>query len=129
MWEKWSAIATAAGATCLLRGSIGDIVAAGAAHLVPQLFAECASIAAAEGFPPAPSYRDTTLAKFTRPGSPFTTSMLRDLEAGRPIESQQIIGDLIAHARAQDLSTPLLELVHAHLRCYEQRRLRASTTE
>jgi 2-dehydropantoate 2-reductase len=129
MWQKWTAIATAAGVTCLLRGSIGDIVAAGAAHLVPQLYAECASAAAAEGFPPSPSYRDTTLAKFTRPGSPFTTSMLRDLEANRPIESHQIIGDLLAHARSHNLSTPLLDLVQAHLRTYEQRRLRASTLQ
>ena len=34
MWEKWLFIATAAGITCLMRATIGDIVAAGAVDLI-----------------------------------------------------------------------------------------------
>src|SRR5262249_26485019 len=52
MWEKWVFIATLAGITCLMRASIGDIVAAGAAALATELLNECAAIAAAEGFRP-----------------------------------------------------------------------------
>ena len=50
MWEKWVFIATAAGITCLMRASVGDYVAAGAADLALGLLNECASIAAARGF-------------------------------------------------------------------------------
>ena len=50
MWEKWVFIAASAGITCLMRATIGDIVAAGAADLAAMLFAECAAIAAKEGF-------------------------------------------------------------------------------
>ena len=35
MWEKWVFIATAAGITCLMRGSFGDVVAAGGAPTSP----------------------------------------------------------------------------------------------
>lgn len=43
MWEKWVFIATAAGITCLMRASIGDIVAAGAADIATALLEECAA--------------------------------------------------------------------------------------
>ena len=47
MWEKSIFIATGAGATCLMRASIGDIVAAGAEHVVTALLDESTAIAAA----------------------------------------------------------------------------------
>jgi 2-dehydropantoate 2-reductase len=127
MWQKWVTISTAAGITCLMRAPIGDIVSAGATGLVDQLIAETSSIAASEGFPPAQPYLDIVRSKFTQPGSLFTASMLRDLEAGGRIEGHQIIGDLLAHAHRRRLSTPLLEVAHAHLRCYEERRKRELT--
>jgi len=127
MWQKWITISTAASITCLMRAAIGDIVAAGATYLVDQLIAETSSIAISEGFQPDQAYIENVREKFTRPGSLFTASMLRDLESGGRIEAQQIIGDLLAHAHRRTLSTPLLEVVHAHLRCYEERRQRELT--
>ena len=53
MWEKWVFIATAAGINCLMRATVGDIVAAGAADLATSLLEECAAIAAQQGFPPS----------------------------------------------------------------------------
>jgi 2-dehydropantoate 2-reductase len=53
MWEKWIFIASTAGITCLMRAAIGDIVAAGASDLAATLLNECATIAAAQGFPRA----------------------------------------------------------------------------
>src|SRR5882672_6001012 len=52
MWEKWVFLATLAGITCLMRGTIGDIAAAGGAHLAVDLLEECRSIAASAGFAP-----------------------------------------------------------------------------
>jgi 2-dehydropantoate 2-reductase len=127
MWQKWLSIAMGAGITCLLRAAVGDIVAAGASPLVSKLLAETAAIASAEGFPPAQQFLDFAVSKFTEPGSLLTTSMLRDLEAGNAIEAHQIIGDLLDHARRRAVPTPFLEVVHFHLRCYEERRRREQT--
>jgi 2-dehydropantoate 2-reductase len=124
MWQKWLSIAMGAGITCLLRAAVGDIVAAGASPLVSTLLAETAAVASAEGFQPPQDFLDLATAKFTEPGSLLTTSMLRDLEAGNPIEAHQIIGDLLDHARIRHVPTPFLEVVHFHLRCYEERRKR-----
>jgi hypothetical protein len=55
LWEKWVFIAAAAAITCLMRASIGDIVAAGAADLSERLLEECRAIAAANGFAPRPA--------------------------------------------------------------------------
>jgi hypothetical protein len=52
MWEKWVFITSLASATCLLRGSVGDIVAAGQADIALTLQAECNAIAAAHGYAP-----------------------------------------------------------------------------
>ena len=93
MWVKWVSIATYAGITCLMRAAIGDIVAAGGLPVAQALLAECASVATAEGYPPAPGDLDYAAGMISRAGSLFTASMLRDLEAGAPVECQQILGD------------------------------------
>ena len=124
MWEKWSFIATTAGITCLLRAAIGDIIAAGAEAMSMQLFAETTGIAAAYGYPAGEGLRARAKTMLSQKGSNFTASMLRDIEAGAPVEAQQIVGDLLRHGRAKGVPTPLLEVVFAHLRCYEERRLR-----
>ncbi len=124
MWEKWSFIATSAGITCLMRAAVGDLVAAGAEHFAMQLFAENTSISAAEGFPPSNDLIKRANGMLRQAGSLFTASMLRDLEAGAPIEAKQIVGDLLAIGRRRGLATPLLEVVLANLRCYEERRKR-----
>jgi 2-dehydropantoate 2-reductase len=124
MWDKWITIATGAGITCLMRAPIGDIVSVGAVPLVLQLLDECASIATREGFPLSQATFDRIESVFTEPGSLFTTSMLRDLEAGAPIEAHQILGDLLDHAHRDQVATPLLAIAHAHVRCYEERRKR-----
>jgi 2-dehydropantoate 2-reductase len=125
MWNKWVIISTAA-ITCLMRATIGDLVAAGGSPLVAKLNAESAAIATAEGFPPPAPFLESLITRFTQSGSLFTTSMLRDLESGAPIEAHQIIGDLIDHARPHAIPTPLLTVLYAHLRSYEERRLRES---
>ena len=56
MWEKWVLIAAAAALTCLMRTSVGDIVAAGGADLATRLVDECAGIAARAGLAPRPNH-------------------------------------------------------------------------
>ena len=57
MWEKWTFLATLAGATCLLRGSIGEIGAApGGRDFTMCLLEECRAIATAAGYPPTAAF-------------------------------------------------------------------------
>jgi len=124
MWEKWIFIAALAGITCLMRAPVGDIVAAGASDLALALFDQCAGIAAANGFAPGPASAERSRAILTAHGSPIMASMLRDLEAGKPIEGQQIFGDLLRRAKERAPDASLLRIAHAQAMAYEARRAR-----
>jgi 2-dehydropantoate 2-reductase len=126
MWEKWMFIATAAGITCLMRASIGDIVAGGAAPLATGLLDECAAIAAAAGVPPRPEALQRARTMFTAAGSPLTASMLRDVERGARTEVEHVLGDLLQRGGAAE-QHPLLRIATAHLRTYEARTARLAT--
>ena len=126
MWEKWIFIASLAGITCLLRATVGDIAAVGAADLAASMLDECATIATNEGFPPSESSLDRTRAMVTSAGSGLTASMLRDMERGAPIEADHIIGDLLRRGETRGGTFPLLRIAHAHLKAYEARRVRES---
>jgi len=127
MWEKWVSISTFAGATCLMRAAVGDIVAAGAADLVATLLEECAAIAAHEGFTLRPAAREQTLAMFTQPGSTLKASMLWDIERHAPVEADHIIGDLLRRGGVA-VRSPVLRIAYAHLKAYEARRAREAKT-
>lgn len=122
MWSKWVFIATVGALTCLMRGTIGDVVAVpGGADLGPAMLAEAAAVAAAAGYPvPAGSIASTT-ATVTEPGSASASSMYRDLAAGQPVEVEQILGDMVRRARVLGVETPLLDLATAQLRVYQHR--------
>ncbi|MBS7457545.1 ketopantoate reductase family protein [Coralloluteibacterium stylophorae] len=120
MWEKWVFIATAAGINCLLRGSIGELVAAGAGDAALALHAECAAVAARHGHAPREASLERDRRLLAAADSSLEASMLKDLERGARTEHAHILDDLLA--RAEGLDTPLLRLAAAHLRVYEQRR-------
>ncbi len=127
MWDKLVFIATLAGATCLMRATIGDILdsCAGPA-LIAGLLAEGAAIATACGHPPTPARMEDYRATLTQPGSTLTASMLRDLQRDAPTEGGHIFGDLRARAALHALATPWLDLAHTHLQAAEARRRRVS---
>ena len=125
MWEKWIFIAALAGITCLMRATIGDIVAAGGAGLAMSLLDECAAIATAAGFRPSELALERSRAMLTAPGSPLAASMFRDIERGAPTEGDHIIGDLLSRGIAHGVITPVLRIADAHLRAYAERAERA----
>jgi 2-dehydropantoate 2-reductase len=120
MWEKWVFIAAAASTTCLMRATVGDIVAADAQDIPVRLLQECAAIAAANGFPPREAASNAGLGILTARGSTFTASMLRDIEQGSRVEADHIVGDLLRRA-SNSVQSPLLSTAYAHLRVYEAR--------
>jgi 2-dehydropantoate 2-reductase len=129
MWEKWVFLATLAGATCLMRASIGQILTApGGRDLVLALFNECSNIATAQGFPPRQRFLERGGAMLTDEGSTLTASMLRDVESGFRIEADHVIGDLLRRQRDESGHYPSsnpssnLRIAFAHLKAYETRR-------
>ena len=121
MWTKWVFIASLGGENCLLRGTVGEIVAAGGAKFAAELVNECAAVAAAAGYPLPQQVHDGLSASATAEGSPAGTSMYRDLSNGYPTEAEHLLGDLLDRARQFDVRTPLLELATVSMRIYENR--------
>ena len=125
MWEKWAALGTGAGMGCLMRASIGDIVAAdGGRDAILRLLAECWAVTAAAGFPPRSAFTEFVTAYCTKAGSPAKPSMLRDIERGSVTEGNHILDDLAARARALGVVTPILDLACVHVAAYEAGRAR-----
>ena len=127
LWEKWVFIATLGGITSLMRGLVGDIERAGAAKLALALLDECSAIAASQGHAPRPATLERGRRLFAEPGSTLTASMMKDIERGAPTEGEHIVGDLLDRGSGSSVETPLLRVVHAHLRTYEARREREAT--
>jgi 2-dehydropantoate 2-reductase len=119
MWQKWVLIASAGAVNCLLGGPVGEIAAVdGGAEAARAIVEEAGSVAAAAGYPPANEALAYMRGMLTAPGSPFTSSMYRDLRQGRPVEVETILGDLIAEGRKADLPTPLLNAATVALRVH-----------
>ena len=122
MWDKWIYLATLGGINCLLRGTIGEIEAApGGSRLARNLLTECSAVAAASGHAPAAEVIAKIQTAVTAPGSSQTSSMYRDLTVGKPVEADQIIGDMMVRANQLGVSTPLLEAAFASLKIYQNR--------
>jgi len=123
MYEKWTFLATLAGATSLMRASAGAITASpGGEQFIRGLRAEIASVAEAAGHTPRAEFLERTGTMLFTPGSQMTASMLRDIRGNARIEADQIIGDLIHRAESNKtgaLNVPLLRIVYTHLKAYE----------
>jgi 2-dehydropantoate 2-reductase len=122
MWEKFVMISAMAGMNCLMRGTVGEIVATdeGKALMVEAL-GECRAVAEAAGYPPRREARERVEAMLTEPGSINSASMRQDLEAGRRTEADAILGDMLRRARGFGIATPLLRAAYAHLQVHENR--------
>jgi 2-dehydropantoate 2-reductase len=123
MWEKWVFLASLAASTCLMRTSVGNILAApGGKDFVLGMLDECSAVAAAEGHAPRAPFLERTKGMLTAEGSQMTASMFRDIKAGAPVEADHVIGDLVARADAAKVPAPKLRTAYTHLKAYEKAR-------
>jgi 2-dehydropantoate 2-reductase len=122
MWEKWVQLASLGVITCLMRGTIGEVVAApGGAEFSLKVVDESAAVATACGHKPSEAILSRHAAAMTAPGSPLTSSMYRDLRKGAPVEVDHILGDFIERGSAHGAATPLLKAAFVNLRVYQGR--------
>jgi len=123
MWEKWVQLASLGGANCLLRGSIGEIVAApGGQATALAILQEAADVARSCGYPPSDRFMSTATTSLTQPGSPRASSMYRDLKGGAAVEVDAILQDLVDRGHANGVNTPLLRAAAAQLHLYQAAR-------
>lgn len=116
MWEKHAFIATLAGATCLMRATVGDILAnPGGDALILGIRDEAAAIAAANAHPLRPNAKAGGEKLLVDRRSTMAASMLRDLEGGHRTEADHVIGDLIRRGATHGIAAPLLSLAYLHL--------------
>src|SRR5882762_1285253 len=83
MWEKWVQLASLGAITCLMRGTIGEIVAAPGAERSIDVLNESAAVATACGYRPSEKMLSRHATAMTAPGSSLTSSMYRDLRRAR----------------------------------------------
>ncbi len=121
MWEKWDQLAALGAVTCLMRGNVGEVnAAAGGTAFVNGVIDEVVAVVTAESHPPRPAFLAELRKSLTDPASTGTSSMYRDLQQGRPIEAEQIVGDMLARGARHGLKTPLLAAAYANLAVYQQ---------
>jgi len=122
MWEKWVQLASLGAITCLMRGTIGEIVAApGGAELSIDVLNESVAVATACGYKPSEKVLSRHAAAMIAPGSSLTSSMYRDLRNGASVEVDHILGDFIERSSARGVVTPLLKAAFVNLRIYQNR--------
>lgn len=122
LWEKVAFLTALAATTCLFRGNVAEIMATpeGKAIVTRALEANVA-IARDEGHAPREPALKWALERLTRPG-PQSASMLRDMEAGRPVEADHIVGHMLSLARRHGIDDTVLAMALTHLKTYEARR-------
>ncbi|AOF80443.1 2-dehydropantoate 2-reductase family protein [Methyloversatilis sp. RAC08] len=127
MWDKLVFISVLAGATCLMRASIGDILDTRAGRsLIEGMLDESAAIATAGGHAPSVDRLAGYRTQLTEAGSTLTASMLRDVLRGAPTEADHVLGDLVRRAGQWAVPTPRLDLALSALQAYEAARRRLS---
>jgi 2-dehydropantoate 2-reductase len=123
MWEKIVFLSALAAMTCLFRANTGEILAApGGLAAIERTLGVNAEIAACEGHPVRATAMGFGRKMLTDPAGKRSASMLHDLEAGGPVESDHIVGWILDRARAHGLDDTMLSLAYTHLKAYEQRR-------
>ena len=122
MWDKWMLLASGGALTCLLRGNAGEIeAAAGGVAVAHRLIDEVMAVARAAGHGPSEATNERVRSTLTAKASPFATSMYRDLNAGMPVEAEQILGDMLKRAAGFGVAVPLLDAAMVQLRIYQSR--------
>jgi 2-dehydropantoate 2-reductase len=122
MWAKWVYSAAIGAVTGLMRAPVGDVEAApGGVAFARRVVGEAAAAAAAAGHPVPGPYVQALERVTTTPGSGLTSSLSRDLIAGRRTEVEAVLGDLAERSAGFGLDAPLLAASALALRIHNAR--------
>jgi 2-dehydropantoate 2-reductase len=80
------------------------------------------AIATQEGYPPSAMAVTQAQQRLTDADGQWSASMMRDMESGRPVEADHIIGWMLDCGRRHGIDDPVLSHAYTHLKTYERRR-------
>ena len=107
LWEKLIALAAFSGITCLTRSPIGAVLKhPETVGFLKLMVAENVAVAAAEGEGSPPETPERLLRFFGNLAYETKSSMLIDLEAGKPLEVGWLAGRIVALGGAHAIATP-----------------------
>jgi 2-dehydropantoate 2-reductase len=116
MWDKWLLLVWLGTATCLMRGTIGEIDAvAGGRALLRAVLAEAVGAIATVGIAPSAAAVEEIRELLESGNRRLASSMYRDLGKGARVEADEILGDLVERAHRAGFAVPLIEAAHVHL--------------
>jgi 2-dehydropantoate 2-reductase len=92
---------------------------------VRRAMEEVCAVAAATGHP-LPSSLIEQYITGTRKAPPYKTSMALDLESGRPMEVEVILGNAVRAGRRENVRIPLLESLYALMKMVERKNEKSS---
>src|SRR5262249_17846137 len=98
----------------------------GGSDLMAEFLEEAIGVATEAEYPPSEEFLKHVRGLLFDRNSGFTASMLRDMEAGGPIEGDHIIGDMYRRARDAGLDAHLLRVAYCHLQAYEVHRTKTA---
>ena len=120
IWEKFAALASFAGATALLRATMGEIMSHPETRIFKkQLMEEVVAVSRAVGKPLRAELPDEIMAKIAGMPPSFRASMAEDLERGKPLELQWLSGRVHGLGQQHGVSTPAHSAVYRALVLYE----------
>lgn len=123
IWEKYVFLTTLAAATCMMRGSVGQIASTDdGLDILRTLLQESQAVAAASGHAVRPEADASARKILTDPSQPMTASMFRDLRQGLPVEADHIVGDMLHRARSLGVDATYLRAAYTHLQVYQAQR-------
>ena len=123
LWDKVVFLSALAATTCLFRANVREIMASpGGPQAMERALAANIEVAKREGHPVRAEAIERARKRLMDPNGLWSASMLRDLEAGGPVESDHIVGWMLAKARAHGIDDTVLSLAYTHLKAYEERR-------
>lgn len=122
LWNKWVMLASGAMMTCLMRGTVGEILATrDGTALMHRAMAECRAVAAAEGAGLSADDVQRLEARLLDTQSTWAASMMRDIAQDAPrIEAQAIVGNMLERAERHGVEATLLRTAYCHLQVYER---------
>lgn len=123
LWNKWTMIGAGALMTCLMRGTVGDILKTRDGRaLMEQAIDECRCVAEISGHALPEHVLADVRVRLLDETSTWAASMMRDIAQGaRRIEAEAIVGDMIARAEKASGDLPLTRIAYCNLQVYEAR--------
>jgi len=120
LWNKWVMISAASLMTCLMRGTVRDILATDDGFaLMERAMGECLLVAQRSGYPlPAPAVEAVRQRLFDKSAA-WAASMMRDMGQGQPrLEAYDIVGDMLRRGERFGIDMGMARAAYCHLQVY-----------